>query len=401
MESTQDILIAENEFIETSLKKKKKKKKNKVKRESIDKYIELVKNSDVLKEYRVKSGLDEMNTKKSNKDDLAMNVGFQNERAIPMTRSEVLKQYRIGKPTEDTTWYRCPKTWTSDMVKFYTKIQKSKRNFDCAEELKKIRETQGSNPIDWTLDSSDLYKSYSNTPRIKCNYCRQYGHKAFNCKEQYKPQVCIMCGLEGHNLNSCDKQLCFTCGKRQNQFTNNCSSCISKSRIKCNRCNYYGHESKFCTESWRQYHNIISTETGPNNYQSEQSTSTCQPVTIDLSKTKNTKSTCQPVTIDLSTTMNTKSTCQPVMTDLSKTKNTKSFTKVGNDNVTSTLSTPNESKKKKKQRFRTKKNKKKTKLNNNKTSDKESIDIKINIQDVTFKRTLTKTGFLKNKKMKC
>ncbi|XP_050430675.1 zinc finger CCHC domain-containing protein 7-like isoform X3 [Adelges cooleyi] len=210
MESTQDILIAENEFIETSLKKKKKKKKNKVKRESIDKYIELVKNSDVLKEYRVKSGLDEMNTKKSNKDDLAMNVGFQNERAIPMTRSEVLKQYRIGKPTEDTTWYRCPKTWTSDMVKFYTKIQKSKRNFDCAEELKKIRETQGSNPIDWTLDSSDLYKSYSNTPRIKCNYCRQYGHKAFNCKEQYKPQVCIMCGLEGHNLNSCDKQLCFT-----------------------------------------------------------------------------------------------------------------------------------------------------------------------------------------------
>lgn len=57
----------------------------------------------------------------------------------PMTRSDILRQYRIGKPSKCTLWYRCPKTWTPDMVKFYTKIQKSKRNFDWRKVLNKIR----------------------------------------------------------------------------------------------------------------------------------------------------------------------------------------------------------------------------------------------------------------------
>jgi len=74
-----------------------------------------------------------------NANKLALNVAFHNDRAVPMSSSEVLKQYRIGKPIESSLWYRCPETWTPDMVKFYTKIQKSKRNFDCGEELKKIK----------------------------------------------------------------------------------------------------------------------------------------------------------------------------------------------------------------------------------------------------------------------
>jgi len=132
--------IVDNEFSETSLKKKKKKKKKKNENfESIEEYINIIKNTDVLKEYKEKSGLNKMNTKTNNADKVSLNVSLNNERAVPMTASEILKQYRIGKPTECSLWYRCPKTWTPDMVKFYTKIQKSKRNYDCREELNKIK----------------------------------------------------------------------------------------------------------------------------------------------------------------------------------------------------------------------------------------------------------------------
>lgn len=30
------------------------------------------------------------------------------------------------------------------------------------------------------------------------------------------------------------------------------------SRVTCKLCNTVGHESKHCTESWRQFHNIVS-----------------------------------------------------------------------------------------------------------------------------------------------
>lgn len=131
----------DTEFVETSLKKKKKKKKKKLNDESIEEYMNIVKNTNVLKEYKEKSGLNKMNSKSSDVNNVALNVAFHNERAMPMTPSEVLRQYRIGKPTESSLWYRCPQTWTPDMVKFYTKIRKSKRNFDCSEEIQKIRGT--------------------------------------------------------------------------------------------------------------------------------------------------------------------------------------------------------------------------------------------------------------------
>jgi len=135
------------EFVETSLKKNKnKKKKNKYLHDkTIDEYIEHVKKSNVLEEYKEKSGLNKMKSNNSSNcsstENVALNVAFRNERTMPMTSNDVLKQYSIGKPTEDSLWYRCPKTWTSDMVTYYTKIRKSKRNFDCGEELRKIRGT--------------------------------------------------------------------------------------------------------------------------------------------------------------------------------------------------------------------------------------------------------------------
>lgn len=73
-----------------------------------------------------------------------------------------------------------------------------------------ILDKYGSSPIDWSLGPMDLYKSHSNTPKVRCNSCRQFGHTAYNCKDQYKPEICIMCGIEGHNFHGCNKKLCFS-----------------------------------------------------------------------------------------------------------------------------------------------------------------------------------------------
>lgn len=64
--------------------------------------------------------------------------------------------------------------------------------------------------MDWTLDPMDLYKSRPSTPKVKCHSCKQFGHIANNCDKQYKPEVCIMCGIEGHNFHSCNKKLCLS-----------------------------------------------------------------------------------------------------------------------------------------------------------------------------------------------
>lgn len=129
--------IVDNEYIETSLKKKRKKKKKNPKDESIEEYINIVKTTNALEEYKEKSGINKMNPKIKKTHNVSLNVAFSNKTV--MSPNEVLKQYRIGKPTENSLWYRCPKTWTPDMIKFYTRIQKSKRNFDCSEELRKIK----------------------------------------------------------------------------------------------------------------------------------------------------------------------------------------------------------------------------------------------------------------------
>jgi hypothetical protein len=71
-------------------------------------------------------------------------------------------------------------------------------------------DTYGSSPVDWILNPMDLYKSNSYTNKVRCYSCRQYGHTAYNCEEQYKPDICIMCGAEGHNIHSCNKKICFS-----------------------------------------------------------------------------------------------------------------------------------------------------------------------------------------------
>uniref|UniRef100_A0A2S2P5W0 Zinc finger CCHC domain-containing protein 7 n=1 Tax=Schizaphis graminum TaxID=13262 RepID=A0A2S2P5W0_SCHGA len=373
LETSKDISsIIDYEFAETSLKKKKKKKKKKknVNDESIEEYINTIKNTDALKEYKEKSGFNKMNTKTSKSDNVALNVvSFNNERAMPMTSSEILKQYRIGKPTENSLWYRCPKTWTPDMIKFYTKIQKSKRNYDCKEVLNKIKEKYGSNPIDWSLDPMDLYKSNSNTPRMRCSICRQFGHTGYNCKDQYKPPICIMCGMEGHHFHSCNKKICLSCGTWQKNFTNNCSICLSMIKVKCNMCNDVGHESSYCTETWRRFHSTISTAPEPESNKFAQSTSRSNTESRQSSTSKS----------ESSSTL-----LSPIVKQISK----------------NSPKSVDSGKSKKAKRLQSKIKHSKTKNQSNlSTSDNESINIDVNIQDVTLKRTLTKRNFFKKKKL--
>ncbi|XP_025413250.1 zinc finger CCHC domain-containing protein 7-like isoform X2 [Sipha flava] len=346
--------VIDNEYAETSLKKKRKKKKKNLSNESIEEYINIVKTTNALKEYKEKT--------------------FPHETAMPLPPDEVLKQYRIGKPTKSSLWYRCPKTWTPDMIKFYTRIQKSKRNFDCSEELKKIRDTYGSSPVDWILNPMDLYKSNSYTNKVRCYSCRQYGHTAYNCEEQYKPDICIMCGAEGHNIHSCNKKICFSCGTWQKKFIESCSTCLSMSQVKCNVCNTLGHESNYCTESWRQFHNTISTEP---EFESDEFTQSTSKSIVDARQSTSRQS------------------------ENSSLLSTPNVIKISNLSPKTDESGRSSKRTKRLKRLRSKKKRLKTKNQNNSTiSPNESINIDVNIQDVTLKRTLTKKNFFKKKKLK-
>lgn len=211
----------------------------------------------------VKTHTMEKNTenKKNARFDVVSDNDSINENPMPMKKSDVLRQYNIGKRT-NSLWYRCPDKWTEDMILFYTKIQKSKRNYDYTEELRKTKEKYGSSDMDWVLHPFDFCKPRPNAPWEKCNVCRQYGHTEYYCKDKFKCIVCIMCGMEGHNFHSCDKKRCLSCGILQNHFSDICQNCVSNSAAVCDICNTIGHSSKYCTESWRRFHNTISTEKG-------------------------------------------------------------------------------------------------------------------------------------------
>lgn len=192
-------------------------------------------------------------------NDFAPDSSYINEKPMLTTKNDVLQQYKIGKRTK-SLWYRCPDQWNADMIQFYTKIRKSKRNYDYKEVLRKSKEKYGSSATDWVLHPFDLCEPQSRNPREKCNVCKQYGHTEYYCRKKLKCIVCIMCGMEGHNLHSCDKKMCLSCGTLQSKFSNICQNCVSDSTAKCDVCNTVGHKSNNCTESWRRFHNTISTE---------------------------------------------------------------------------------------------------------------------------------------------
>lgn len=71
-----------------------------------------------------------------------------------------------------------------------------------------VLEKYGSSPVDWLLSPMDIYKTPTNI--IRCYICKKGGHSGFNCKDRFKPEICIMCGLEGHNLNKCYNKCCLS-----------------------------------------------------------------------------------------------------------------------------------------------------------------------------------------------
>ncbi|VVC31407.1 Zinc finger, CCHC-type [Cinara cedri] len=368
--------VIDNEFAETSLKKKKKKKKKKINLndKSIEEYIEIVKTTNALQEYKEISGLNQIKPKCSNADNMALNVSLNvNERGIPMKSREILKQYSIGKPTECSLWYRCPKTWTPEMVKFYTKIRKSKRNFDCQEVVRKIKEKHGSNPVDWTLSPMDLYRSPSNrSNNIKCYICKKLGHTGNYCKERFKPEICIMCGLEGHNYHKCYNKCCLSCGKWQKNFTSNCSACLSNSRVVCSMCERVGHGSNYCTESWRQFHSTISTIPEGDELLQSTSKSNCK-VTLAQSTKRKSETISRPLTPEVKEISNESPiTDKSVKMSHKRAKRLKSI-QLLQSNV-------------------------KNSKNNVTIPDNQAINIDVNIQDITVERTLTKKHFMKKKK---
>lgn len=86
-----------------------------------------------------------------------------------------------------------------------------------------------------------------------------------------------------------------------------------------------------------------------------------------------------------------------------KSETSSAFSTPNNRQINKTTpKTDDSSKSKKLKRLRDKKRFSKNKNHSNLTvSDNESINIDVNIQDVTFKRTLTKKNFIKKKKIKC
>lgn len=79
-----------------------------------------------------------------------------------------------------------------------------------------------------------------------------------------------------------------------------------------------------------------------------------------------------------------------------------SFSSMTDTNETRSNVSIHESKKaKRNKRYKAKKNKKKGQSIDLTVQNNESVAINVNIQDTVLKRTLKKTSFMKNKKMKC
>lgn len=163
----------------------------------------------------------------------------------------------------NSIWYRCPKKWTPDMVEYYTKIDESKVRYDDERESTGRRNSSAFdlNPYDYYSESIDCSnESRSDIPKTEFRYCARYSHTvAENCCRLNCEKVCIMCGTGGHEVRDCNRKLCFSCGAWQKEFTNKCAQCVLMSDIRCDVCNALGHDSKYCDETWRRFHNTITT----------------------------------------------------------------------------------------------------------------------------------------------
>lgn len=70
------------------------------------------------------------------------------------------------------------------------------------------------NPNDWSICDDDLFPSTPQTSRrfnarnLRCNNCREKGHRAQDCYQPPKPVRCHMCGEGGHREPRCPNTIC-------------------------------------------------------------------------------------------------------------------------------------------------------------------------------------------------
>ncbi|CAI2735412.1 unnamed protein product [Schistosoma spindalis] len=120
-------------------------------------------------------------------------------------------------------------------------------------------QTFNDDPNLWKICNADRYSSRSTSIRYfnsldnslcsECGSKRQKSHRCYTC--------CILCGEEGHEKGECDKMYCYAClapGHTKYQ----CHLLKSLKKSICERCGQQGHNSKLCTELWRQYRNTTS-----------------------------------------------------------------------------------------------------------------------------------------------
>ena len=50
-------------------------------------------------------------------------------------------------------------------------------------------------------------------PTIKCHNCREVGHMQFECPNETKRDICILCGKDTHVSYECTEKMCFKCNK--------------------------------------------------------------------------------------------------------------------------------------------------------------------------------------------
>lgn len=93
---------------------------------------------------------------------------------------------------------------------------------------------------------------------IACRICGVHGHIARDCNTK-SAQTCYYCGSKDHIVRECPNRLCDNCHE-PGHLSRGCHRPRGLNMRQCNRCGYHGHEAVTCTDSWRQFHNIVKDE---------------------------------------------------------------------------------------------------------------------------------------------
>ncbi|CAL8098216.1 unnamed protein product [Calicophoron daubneyi] len=120
--------------------------------------------------------------------------------------------------------------------------------------------SSSSDPNLWQImnaDRSSLFggrknRYFGDAQNTLCLKCGARGHLSLECRNT--GPVCIFCGGEGHSKDECKKVYCYAC-LAPGHLKNSCPFLNQLRSSICGRCGLLGHDSKLCTELWRQYRN--------------------------------------------------------------------------------------------------------------------------------------------------